>query len=286
MLHIKNTAMKKILVPVDFSEYSEYALEVAASIAKQHNAEILVIHMMGLSEAVINKNESREVFEAMYYIKLAQKRFVEFLDKEYLKGLKVTDMVHNYKVFSELNDVANEQGADLIIMGSHGSSGLNEVFVGSNTEKVVRTSEIPVLVIKNRLKEFQFENVVFACDFDTESSKSYRKAMGLFTLFNATVHLLYVNLPAERFRSTAQMEERVLDFLLAADHGSLDNLENVVYRDDYTVEDGVFTYSNKINADLIAISTHGRRGLAHFFFGSVGENLANHSDIPVLTFKI
>lgn len=91
--------MKKILVPVDFSEHSEYALEVAASIAKQNDAELLVVHMMGLSESVVNKNESKEIMEAMYYMKLAQKRFANFLDKDYLKGLKVTDMVHNYKVF-------------------------------------------------------------------------------------------------------------------------------------------------------------------------------------------
>ena len=278
--------IKKILVPVDFSEHSEYALEVAAQIAKQKNAELVVVHMLGLSEAVVNKDDSRDFMEAVYYLKLAQKRFTEFLDKDYLIGLKVTDMVHNYRVFRELNDVAMEAKADLIVMGSHGSSGLTEVFVGSNTEKVVRFSEIPVLVIKKRHVNFQFENVVYACDFEDESISVYRKAMKFFKDFDATVHLLYINLPAERFRSTAQMEERVRIFLDKADNGDYLNLEKVSYRDDYTVEQGIFTFCNKINADLVAVSTHGRRGLAHFFFGSVGEDVANHSDIPTITFKI
>jgi len=278
--------MKKILVPVDFSTHSEYALEAAAVIAKKQKAEIIALHMMGLSEAVINKNESKEVFEAMYYLKLAEKRFTEFLDKKFLEGVTVTDTVYNYKHFNEINDVAKEHGADLIVMGSHGSSGLSEVFVGSNTEKVVRTSEIPVLVIKNKPKNFTFENVVFACDFEKESIRAYQKAIKLFKLFDANVHLLHVNLPNERFRSTGEIEEKVREFLYQADLTNLDNLDKVVYVDDYSVEDGVFTYSNKINADAIALSTHGRRGLAHFFFGSVGEDLANHSDIPVLTFKI
>lgn len=278
--------MKKILVPVDFSEHSEYALEVAASIAKRHDAELLVVHMMGLSESVINKNESKEIMEAMYYMKLAQKRFADFLDKDYLNGLKVTDMVHNYKVFGELNDVAKSNHADLLVMGSHGSSGLSEVFVGSNTEKVVRTSDIPVLVIKKRRKDFQFENVVYACDFEKECMVAYQKAMKFFKLFEAKVHLLYVNLPAEKFRSTSQMEEKVRNFLIKANHGGFDSLDKVVYRNDYSVEEGIFTFSNAINADLIAVSTHGRRGLAHFFFGSVGEDVANHADVPVLTFKI
>tara|TARA_R110000772_G_scaffold20517_3_gene57170 strand:+ start:745 stop:1584 length:840 start_codon:yes stop_codon:yes gene_type:complete len=278
--------MNKILVPVDFSEHSEYALEVAAQIAKQKNAELIVVHMLGLSETIINNDEFQEVREAVFYMKLAEKRFTEFLDKDYLKDLKVTEMVHNYRVFRELNEVALKVEADLVVMGSHGSSGFSEVFVGSNTEKVVRSSEIPVLVIKQRRKDFQFENVVFACDFDTDNIEAYRKAMKICKVFDASVHLLYVNLPAERFRSTAQMEERVRTFLDKADNGDYNNLENVVYRDDYTVEQGIYTFCNKINADLIVVSTHGRRGLAHFFFGSVGEDLANHADMPVLTFKI
>lgn len=278
--------MKKILVPVDFSKHSEYALEVAAQIAKQKNAELIVVHMLGLSDVIINKEDPIEIREAVFYLKLAKKRFSEFLDKDYLKGIKVTDMVHNYKVFREINDVALKVEADLVVMGSHGSSGLSEVFVGSNTEKVVRSSEVPVLVIKKRRKNFQFENVVFACDFFIENIEAYRKAMALCKQFDATVHLLYVNLPAEQFSSTAQMEERVRAFLEKADNGDYHNLENVVYRDDYTVEDGIFAYCNKINADLIIVSTHGRRGLAHFFFGSVGEDVANHAETPVLTVRI
>jgi len=278
--------MKKILVPVDFSEHSEYALEVAAQIATQKNAELIVVHMLGLSETIINKDEAQESREAVFYLKLAEKKFSEFLDKNYLKDLKVTEMVHNYRVFREINDVALKVGANLIVMGSHGSSGFSEVFVGSNTEKVVRSSEIPVLVIKQRRKNFQFENVVLACDFDTDNIEAYRRAMKLCREFDASVHLLYVNLPAERFRSTTQMEERVRKFLDKADNGDYNNLENVIYRDDYTVEQGIFTFSNKINADLIVVSTHGRRGLAHFFFGSVGEDVANHADTPVLTFRI
>jgi nucleotide-binding universal stress UspA family protein len=278
--------IKKILVPVDFSKHSEYALEVAAQIAKQENTELIVVHMLGLSEVIINKENPIEIREAVFYLKLAKKRFSEFLDKDYLKGLKVIDMVHNYKVFREINDIALKVEADLVVMGSHGSSGISEVFVGSNTEKVVRSSEVPVLVIKKRRRNFQFENVVFACDFYTENIEAYRKAMELCKQFDATVHLLYVNLPAEQFSSTAQMEERVRAFLDKADNGDYNNLENVVYRDDYTVEDGIFAYSNKINADLIIVSTHGRRGLAHFFFGSVGEDVANHAETPVLTFRI
>ncbi len=279
--------MKKILVPIDFSEYSEYALQVAATLAKQQNAEIIVLHMLGLSEAVLTKNEGQEVAEAMYYMKLAEKRFKTFLDKDYLKGIKVTETVQNYKIFSEINDVANENDADLIVMGSHGTSGLREeVFIGSNTEKVVRTSDIPVLVIKNWAEDFKIKDVVFACDFKIENLRAYHNAIRLFNSLGANVHLLYVNLPGERFKSTNQMVERVKEFLFKADSGNLEMHDRVVYYSDYTVESGVFNYSNMVDADVIAIPTHGRRGLAHFFSGSIGEDIANHATKPVITFKI
>ena len=55
---------------------------------------------------------------------------------------------------------------------------------------------------------------------------------------------------------------------------------------DYNVEKGILNYSEKINADAIGIPTHGRKGLSHFFMGSIGEDIANHSNIPTVTFKI
>lgn len=278
--------MKKILVPVDFSDHSDYALEVAANIAKKQNAEIVAVHMMGLSDAVLTRDESKEAFEAMFYMKLAEKRFAEFLDKDYLKGIKVTDAVHNYKIFSELNDVAQDFGADFIVMGSHGSSGLKEVFVGSNTEKVVRTSEIPVLVIKHRHENFNPELGVFACDFLENSIGPYKRAQKMFHALGIEMQMLYVNLAGD-FRSTREIEKRILGFLKSAGEANpLETLNKVVQYNEYSVEAGIFGYSQVSNADIIALPTQGRQGLAHFFSGSIGEDVVNHSDLPVMTFKV
>ncbi len=277
--------MKKILVPVDFSECSEYALQVASKLAKEYDSEIIALHMLGMSDAVLTSNQTKEMLEGIYYIKLAEKRFEEFLDKDYLKDLTITDSVYNYKNFNELNTVAIEKEADLIIMGSHGSSGLSEVFVGSNTEKVVRNSDVPVLVVKKDVENFKIENAVFACDFTEENLTAFKNAIKLFkSLDNTKVKLLYVNLPGQNYRSSKEMESRVKEFLYKAN--ALNQLKNVVYYNDYTVEDGIFHYSNKMGVDIIALPTHGRRGLAHFFAGSISEDLVNHSKIPVITFKL
>lgn len=278
--------MKKILVPVDFSKHSEHALEVAAAIAKEQDAEIVALHMMGLSDAVVTKNQSKEVFEAMYYMRLAETRFAELLDKDYLKDVKVSDTVHNYTNFSEINDIAKEMNIDLIVMGSHGTTGMKEVFVGSNTEKVVRTSEIPVLVIKHRSENFNPKSGIFACDFLENAIGPYQRAKRIFDILGIDMQLLYINLAGD-FRSTREVEKRILKFLTDAnDPNPLKTLNSVVQYSDYSVEAGIFAYSQVANADIIALPTQGRQGLAHFFSGSIGEDVVNHSDLPVMTFRV
>ena len=275
--------MKKIIVPVDFSEYSENALKVAATIAKAQNAELIAVHMMGMSDAVITKDGNTSM-EGMFYVKLTQKRFEEFLDKDYLNGISVLQTVKNYTVFSELNDVAKEHDADLIVMGSHGSSGLSEMFVGSNTEKVVRTSQTPVLVIKGATN-FKLQKGVFACDFKQESIPAFKKVMDLFDALKIETEFVYINMPGETYLSTNEIEQRIVDFIIQLSGVSLRPQDIVIYSD-YSVEKGIFNYANRVKADIISLPTHGRRGLAHFFAGSIGEDVVNHSELPVLTIKI
>jgi len=277
--------MKRIIVPIDFSEHSEYALEAAANLAKKYGSELFVLHMLELSNAILTTAGNAINEEAVFYYKLAEQRFEEFLKKDFLEGVKVTPIVKHFKVFSEVNEVANEHQANLIVMGSHGASGVKEVLVGSNTEKVVRHAEVPVLVIKHNPILLDFENGVFASDFSDEAITPYLKAKVTFKKLGATMHLVYVNSPDGNFRSSTEIDKRVSLFLKKAD-GSLDNLSNVHVVSDYSIEKGILNFANNIGADLIAVATHGRKGLAHFFEGSISEDLANHSTLPVMTFKI
>jgi nucleotide-binding universal stress UspA family protein len=277
--------MKKIIVPIDFSEHSEYALKTAAKLAKKSNAELLVLHMLELSDIILTESDSQQQQKAVFFLKLVEQKFEVFLDKDYLKDVNLTPIVKHYKVFSEVNDVAKEHDADLIVMGSHGTSGFKEFFVGSNTERVVRNSEIPVLVIKNEIKDINFGTAVFATSFEEENVRPYLNATSMFKALGAKLILLYVNLPNEHFKSSVEIEKKIAEFLITAD-GNLDRLNDVAYHADYTVEQGVINYANKVGADIIAIPTHGRKGIAHFFAGSIGEDIANHSPLPVITFMI
>ncbi len=277
--------MKRIIVPIDFSEHSEYALEAAANLAHKYGSELIVLHMLELSNAILTSNGNSINDEAVFYLKLAEQKFDAFLDRPYLKGLKVTPIVKHFKVWSEVNEVANEHSANLIVMGSHGASGVKEVLVGSNTEKVVRHADIPVLVIKHNPILLDFENGVFASDFSDECITAYLNAKVTFAKLGAQMHLVYVNSPDGNFRSTSEIDKRISLFLKKAD-GDLDNLNNVHIVSDYSIEKGILNFANTIGADVIAVATHGRKGLAHFFEGSISEDLANHSTLPVMTFKI
>ncbi|MFX0557899.1 universal stress protein [Maribacter sp. CXY002] len=274
--------MDNILVPIDFSETSSYALEVAAKIAKEQNAHITVLHMLGLSEAIFTKDETQEYHEAKYYMELAKKRFTSFLDQPYLKGLAIKQIVQNYKIFSELNNVCHEHNIDLIVMGSHGTKGVSELFVGSNTEKVVRTSDVPVLVIKEQNPTFKIKKIVFACSFKDDSILAFKKALDFAHKFSAKLLPIYINTPYNDFMSTKEIDERISKFMFKAGEPNKD----VYIYNDYSVELGLFNYSKKEEIDVLAIPTHGRKGLSHFFLGSIGEDVANHANLPVITFKL
>ncbi|NMH86757.1 universal stress protein [Flavivirga algicola] len=276
--------MKKIIVPIDFSEHSEYALKTAARLAKKNNAELLALHMLEMSEVMLTAS-GEEPQKIIYFLKLAEQRFEDFLKKDYLKDVKVIPIVKHFKVFSEVNEIAQKYDADLIVMGSHGASGVKEFFIGSNTERVVRHADIPVLVVKNDLPQINFEVIAYACDFLEESIEAYQRAVKMFEKMGARLYLVYVNLPNDKFRNSLEIERLAVNFFTKAD-GNLDRMDAVYHTSDYTVEDGILNASIKIGADLIAVPTHGRKGLAHFFQGSVGEDVANHSTLPVITFKI
>lgn len=277
--------MKKILVPVDFSTPSENALKVAAKLAQKNNAELHVLHVIELAESLFgaeqfNVNDEQIIF----FMKLAKKRFSQFLDKDYLKDIKTTEHVEPGSTSVAISELVDENQIDMIVMGSSGVSGIEEIVIGSNTEKVVRHSKIPVLVVKNEIKDINIKNAVFASNFEIENLEPYKKAKRFADSFSAKMHMLYVNLPGNQFSSTSEIHEQMRVFLNKVEM-PLDRKFIEIFND-YTIQEGVLNGSEYLKADLIIIPTHGRKGLSHFFNGSIGEDVVNHSELPVLTLKI
>ena len=166
-------------------------------------------------------------------------------------------------------------------MGSHGTSGIEEILIGSNTEKVVRLSEVPVLVIKKDVGELKFNNIVFASDFSTEIKKPFKKMLEFVEIFDANLFLVMICTP-NSFKTTLAAEKTMKEFIKNYD---IKNYSLHIFND-INIEKGIINFSKTINTDLIGLCTHGRTGLAHFFNGSISEDLVNHTSKPVITFQI
>ncbi len=277
--------MKKILVPVDFSQKSEEALKVAAKIARKIDGEIYVLHLLDIPSGEVDMIDGHQVPKgpmAMMLFETTHEKFDEFLDKDYLDDIPVYEKVMTDAPVEGISEFAQKNDIDFIVMGSHGTSGLEEFFVGSNTEKVVRTSKIPVLVIKKPAEEFKVDKVVIAGKFLGKNMKEFRKIMEFFKIFNPEIYLLRVN-TISNFKSTKELEEVFDNFLKKVPEYT--DLKPVIY-DDYTVQEGIFNFAEKINADIIALATRGRQGIMHFLTDSIAENVVNAAKRNILTIKV
>lgn len=276
--------MKRILVPVDFSKEAESAARVAASIAKKTGSEIFLVHMLELPVTTIDPAEMNTISsepQIIYFMKLAHEKFDKFKKLPFFKGLTVVETIQFQHAFSGIINESEKNKIDLIVMGSQGASGLQEMFIGSNTEKVVRRSKIPVLVIKKDVEELDVKDLIFASDFNKESKSTFQRVINFANLFEAKIHLLYIN-TIHNFNTTKNIESRIENFMKDFDYS---NYTKNIYND-ISIEKGILSFARDIDADLIALNTHGRSGLSQLFNGSIGQELANHALRPVITFKI
>ncbi len=274
--------MKTILVPTDFSKHAENALKVAAQIAKKNNGEIILLHMLELSTSGNDAlHTSHEIPELMFFKNAAVAKLEELENASYLNDIKVSTIVQFSMAFDGIMDNAKKHHVDLVVMGSHGASGFHEMFVGSNAEKVVRNSEIPVLVIKKEEEDFKVDNLTFASDFSFEIRKPFEKVVDFAKYFNAHINLLHVITP-NNFSTTRAAEEKVRNFI---EEFHFSDYSTHIYND-INVEKGILHFAKDSNSDVIAVCTHGRKGLAHFLNGSISEDLVNHAKRPVIAFKI
>ncbi|WP_284653697.1 universal stress protein [Flavobacterium terrisoli] len=274
--------MKKILVPTDFSEHAGYALKVAAQIARKNGGEIFLLHMLELphqgSDAV---GSGHDIPEIMLFKNAAITRLENLMDDPSLEGLKVSEIIQFELAFNGIMNISKKNEVDLIVMGSHGASGFKEMFIGSNAEKVVRFSETPVLVVKKDQGNFNVDKFVFASDFSDEIKAPFKKAVEFANKLDAELHLVMINTPSS-FKPTHIAKEIMNNFVSGF---TINKFSTHIYND-VNVESGILNFANHINADLIGMSTHGRKGLSHFFNGSISEDLVNHALRPVVTFKI
>lgn len=275
--------MKKILVPTDFSIPSEHALKLASSISKKSESEVHLLHMVELPTGIIDMGSGSNfsIPESMLYIRKVRDKLINYKKQFFPKNENVKHAIRFQNPYEGIRDYSKKISADLITMGTKGHTDLEEILIGSNTEKVVRNSEIPVLVTKKNGENFKPKNLVFASSFKPSKNQAFEKFLDFASNFKSKIHLLKINTP-QKFENTQLSKQKIKDF---ADKHNISDYSINIYNDS-SVENGILNFSNEKNADIIALATHGRSGLSHIFNGSITKNLSKSSIKPMLTFKI
>lgn len=276
--------MKKILVPIDFSKKSEFASKMAARIAKKSDSTIYLLHLIELPTGVVDMGAGSNfsIPESMLYLRKVKERILAFKKKIFKNSINVHYAIKLQTPYEGILKYADKIDVDLIVMGSKGHSNFEEIVIGSNTEKVVRSSKVPVIVVKKDNKKFRLKNLVFASSFKNKNQKEvFRKFLDFANHFKSTVHLLKVNTPSN-FESTTMATRKINRFIKEFD---LPKYSLNIYSDT-SIEKGILNFSRDLDANLIALGTSGRSGISHLFSGSVTKNLSKKALKPILTIKI
>ena len=279
--------MKKILVPTDFSKPAQWALEVATGIARKAKGQIILLHIVEQPtsdsfnvEAQIQEQEGWE--DKLFTLKLIERNKTQLKEAAKVaedEGIVVKRELRMGNPFHGMRTVITDHEVDLVVMGTSGRTKFEEMLVGSNTEKVVRYAKCPVLTVHEKPLRKEFSNIVYATCLN-ENEKAFSGVVrNAQEMYGATVHLVRVNTPMN-FQPDHIVKRIMHDF---ARKLKLQNYTLNVFSD-RSEEEGILHFAAGIDADLIAMATHGRTGFAHVLAGSIAEDVVNHSSRPVLTY--
>ncbi len=297
---------KKILVPTDFSDFSHEALRYACAFGKNSGATIECVHVVDMTflgaggpgsvyASAADVDRSTKALRTK-----AQKEIEHFVRKEHLLGIEVKAHLREGVAADEIVKMADEIGADLIVIPTHGRSGLDRLVFGSTCEKVLRTAKIPVLAIKagepDRVGKdltLQLKRILCPIDFSTFSEASIPVARSLAKMFNATVILAHiVDTRFDYPEWSAEVAMNNSQHLLNAAKEHVERLAKGITEVKVEVHVSCGVPSRTLvdltadgKADLVIMPTHGRKGLAHVLLGSVTERVARGAHCPVLTVR-
>jgi nucleotide-binding universal stress UspA family protein len=280
--------MKTILVPTDFSKEADNALEVAASIARNTDANIVLLHIVeGIFEDTYSVSASGvpdDGMDKVFILKMIEKAGSTIKKKiaaMALEGINVKPVVKVGSVFKNISEIISEYKVDLIVMGTQGAGNLSKILSGSNTEKVTRLANALVLSVKEKAERYKLNNILLATNFKDDSVSLIEGIKELQGLFNADLNIVYVNTPGE-FQEDLVTREKMKNY---AEKYNLKNFKLHIVNS-LSQEKGIILVGDEINADVIALSSHARKGLSNFFLRSLSQELVNYAHKPILTHSI
>ena len=285
--------MKRILVPTDFTDQSENALDFAYQIAKKINGEIELLHVLDVPEGDTylgfdNIHVEGEIsvgagMDDIYFIKLMEKtkeRFENIHAREDYKDVNIIDRIAIGTPYKKIVQETENKSLYMIVMGTSGVSNWEESFVGSNAERVVRKAKCPVFTIQNKVNLASIKNIAYASDFKFDHEHLVDLVQNFVHLLKAKIHLVKINTPSD-FKNDKDNYAIIKSF---AEENKLSNYELHVYNHEHE-EDGIICFAESFGMNMIVMATEGKTGFSRLLEGSIAEDVVNYSKIPVLIFK-
>lgn len=279
--------MKKILVPTDFSNHADNALKLASELAKAFGASIHLIHVISFSsfqlkilkgEVDVDQIEAESDSEIWHYV---NSKFDEIFANPMFNEIELERRIEFGKAYQKIIEVANSEEYDLVVAGIHGFGDDSTEFAGGNIEKIVRISPIPVITVKEFSDSFSPKTILFSSTFFHENKTALSFVAKLSKGLGAKIHLLKVITPGS-FENSAYSEKIIKEL---ANSCGLDNYEFSVVND-YEVENGIYFFSKKIDADMICLATHQKTRWTRLFGKSIANEISSHANKPVLTIRL
>lgn len=270
--------MKKIIVAIDFLDCSVNALAHAVTIGSKAGADLEMVW-------VNMPDNSKDIFKCDPDALLAEveKRFGELIEDfapEMGEG-KMTYQIRDGKVYKEIVAAAEETNADLVVVGTHGSSGFEEFWIGSNANKIVSATNKPIITIRGGVDiKRPLNKIVLPLDstvetrqklpFTTELAKIHDATIYVLSLYTSKVHAIRYRVDTYTDQVIEYLEEEGVKYV--RDAVEADNLTN-----------STIGYAERVDANMISIMTEQERTTANLWLGPFAQQMVNHSPYPVLS---
>lgn len=277
---MENNSKIKVVIPTDFSVQADFAYVMVKNLAKKSNMEVTFLHVLNVPDTVTMNTEGQIETCGEIDIDYVQKQ-KDMADQKLaaLKaehGSEINTALVLGRTTTGIIEYSEQNGYDLIAMGTKGSSGLAERIVGSEAQIIARKSSVPVLTLMCDRTDLELNNVLLVHDFSENGPQNLQLLKLFVKVFNTKLHLLQIS-------DSDQKEEEIKANMktFAENNGLTEYSAHVI--EDTDVESGVTHFNQMYDMDLVCIGTHGRGGVLH---QSATETLINHLYKPVVSFKI
>ena len=291
---------KSLIVPIDFSETSIRALDYALVLALEFGSQIHLVHVLEFPAVFNSTSQPSYAIWDKEVKRSASARLDELVDEKADALISANSEVCFGRAYQAICDAAQKQKADLIVIGTHGFTGLKHLLLGSTAERVIRHAPCSVLVVhkqtgRNAKPLLKPKKILVPTDFSKPAEQALQSAITLARQHQAQIHLLYV-VPIHY----AVGDYDLMDYaILAAEQKEegqkhLTALSKKLVAQNIPVTAGVRhgrpaveinEAAAELDCDLIVISTHGRTGWNHALLGSTTEETVRHASCPVLVVR-